>query len=467
MKMGKISIFKIAALVLALLMSLSAVACGGGITPDTEGGDDVVETEGTEKPRFEGDALSVGDSVTMGVYFDESEDEMLPLKWQVIKVEKDRALIITEKCIEHIPFEKTAYKPGATVNWASSSLREYLNGEFYEVFFTNKEREKILNGGAEDSVVIETKSNVRTDLGACEDTYDKVFLLSAEEAEELFADNAARQSKATLFAIDSGARVEGGNAAWWLRTMGETYDRAAVVSHNGEVNYTGYNINFGSAAIRPCMWIATNTDYKDANPVVSLANAKVGSRVSFGDFEQDGNTENGMEELIWQVLEEKDGKLLLITENVIDMVKFSKLRVDSWETSLLREWANGDFVASAFSKEEKAMIADTEVAQSKNPETGANSGKATTDKVFVLSIDEIAKYFPEQTARQAKPTEVAIANGVSVDPYYETSGYWTRDMGTNGQNATYVYYYGGFNYEGVHIRNTEYIGVRPAIWVTK
>lgn len=252
MKMGNISIFKIAALVLALLMSLSAVACGG-ITPDTEGGEDVVETEGTEKPRFEGDALSVGDSVTMGVYFDESEDEMLPLKWQVIKVEKDRALIITEKCIEHIPFEKTAYKPGVTVNWASSSLREYLNGEFYEVFFTNKEREQILNGGAEDSVVIETKSNVRTDLGACEDTYDKVFLLSADEAEELFADNAARQSKATLFAIDSGARVEGGNAAWWLRTMGETYDRAAVVSHNGEVNYTGYNINFGSAAIRPCM----------------------------------------------------------------------------------------------------------------------------------------------------------------------------------------------------------------------
>ena len=44
MKMGNISIFKIAALVLALLMSLSAVACGG-ITPDTEGGEDVVETE--------------------------------------------------------------------------------------------------------------------------------------------------------------------------------------------------------------------------------------------------------------------------------------------------------------------------------------------------------------------------------------------------------------------------------------
>ena len=143
MKMGNISIFKIVALVLALLMSLSAVACGG-ITPDTEGGEDVVETEGTEKPRFEGDALSVGDSVTMGVYFDESEDEMLPLKWQVIKVEKDRALIITEKCIEHIPFEKTAYKPGVTVNWASSSLREYLHGEFYEVFFTNKEREPCL-----------------------------------------------------------------------------------------------------------------------------------------------------------------------------------------------------------------------------------------------------------------------------------------------------------------------------------
>ena len=240
-KFGKINVFKIAALILALVMCLSAVACGGDIATETEGkgGDDAVETEANEKPRFEGEALSVGDTVTMGAYFDETDDEMSALKWEVIKVEKDRALVITEKAIDQLPFEKTAYKAGTIINWESSSLREYLNGEFYDIVFTNKEKAKILNGDAEDAIAIVTKSNIRTDLGACEDTYDKVFLLSADEAEELFADNKARQSKTTVYTIDSGARVEGGNVAWWLRTMGETYDRAAVVSHHAERDQQG------------------------------------------------------------------------------------------------------------------------------------------------------------------------------------------------------------------------------------
>lgn len=458
MKIGNINLFKIAALLLALLMSLSAVACGG----DTgEGG------ETNAPPRFEGEAVSVGDTVTMGVYFDDNAEEMTALTWKVIKVEKDRALVITEECIDQLPFDETAYKPGATVNWETCSLREYLNGEFYEMIFSGKDKKMILNGEAEDAVAISTAANIRTDLGACADTYDKVFLLSADEAEEIFADDEARKAVATVYAEESGARVEtGGIAAWWLRTMGETYDRAAVVSHSGEINYTGYNINFGSAAVRPCMWIATNTDYKEANPVVSLKNAQVGSRVGFGTFEQDGNTENGAEQLVWKVIAAEGDKLLLVTENVISMQKFSKSRVDSWETSLLREWMNGDFVAS-FSEKELAKIADTVNAPSANPETGAKNGKETTDKVFALSIDELTRYFPEQSARTAEPTAVALAEGVSVDPNYKTSGYWTRDLGSNGQNAAYVYYYGGFNYEGVHIRNTEYIGARPAIWVEK
>ena len=118
MKFGKINVFKIAALILALVMCLSAVACGGDIATETEG--QGVETEATEKPRFEGEALSVGDTVTMGAYFDETDDEMSALKWEVIKVEKDRALIITEKAIDQLPFEKTAYKAGTIINWESS-----------------------------------------------------------------------------------------------------------------------------------------------------------------------------------------------------------------------------------------------------------------------------------------------------------------------------------------------------------
>ena len=461
MKIRNIRLTKLIMMLLALLLCISAVSCGGPSDTETQDG----ETETEEPPRFDGPTLSVGDSVTMGAYYDESDAATAPLTWTVIKAEKHRALIIADKCIDYVPFETTAYKSGSTVNWENSSIRSWLNGDFYSQTFSDAEKASILNGGAEDTVAISTAANGMTDLGACADTYDKVFLLSADEAEALFAKNGDRKAAATAYAETKGARVKEGNAAWWLRTMGEDNNRAAVVLHDGTISYAGYHVNFGSAAVRPCMWIATNTDYKQENPVVSLAKAKAGSRVVFGSYEQDGDTANGAEQLVWQVAAVEGDKLLLITENVIDMQKFATAK-GVWESSALREWLGGTFLNAAFSAEEQAKIAETAVTVGKNPETGVSGGNSTADRVFVLSIEELLTYFPEQADRRAEATAYAVANGVSVDLNYGTAGYWTRDAGDSNQYAAYVYYYGDVNYNGVRAR-TDYIGVRPAIWVTK
>ncbi len=476
MKFADINWIKLIGLLLALVLCLSAVGCGGskdtesGDTDTVEDSDDVTESEEgdetEEPPRFDGPTLSVGDSVTLGSYYSANTTEKSALKWTVLKVEKHRALLIADKCIDHVPFEKTAYKVGTTITWETSSIREWLNNDFYNAAFSDDDKTQILNGGAEDTVAITTKANILTDLGACADTYDKVFLPSADEVEALFEDDSDRVSKATAYAMIRGARIEGNTASWWLRTMGETYDRAAVVLHDGEISYTGYNVNFGSAAVRPCIWIATNTDYKQENPVVSLNKAAVGSRVEFGSYEQDGNAENGKEAIVWKVVDTDGDKLLLVAENVLEMQKFYAVRNNTnWKSSNVRQWVNGNFLTGSFTEEEAAKIVEIEVKTSANPQTGTAGGETTTDKLFVLSIDEILKYFPEQADRMAAATAHAAANGVSVDPNFGTSGYWTRTMGETAKEAAYVYYYGDISYNGAVVR-TDYLGVRPAVWVS-
>ncbi len=469
MKFNHIHWIKLAAMLMALLLCLSAVGCGG---PGGPGGETESESESTvetdEPLKFDGPVLSVGDSVKLGQYYSTSATEKVALEWTVLKVEKNRALLIANKAIDHVPFEKTAYKAGSKITWETSSIRQWLNSEFYDLAFSDSDKAQILNGGsAEEGIAIVNLSNIRTDLGACADTYDKVFLLSADEAEALFADDNARTVKGTAYAMDQGARFEGNQASWWLRTMGETYDRAAVVLHDGEINYTGYNINFGSAAVRPCIWIAANTDYRVENPIVTLDKATVGSRVVFGSYEQDGDENNGQEELVWQVVDTDGDKLLLVSEKVVDAQKFYAVRNNtSWKASNLRKWVNGTFMKAAFSADQQAKIADTAVTTGKNPQTDTEGGEDTTDKLFVLSIEELLKYFPEQEDRLAEATAYAAAEGASVDTNYKTSGYWTRNMGSDAQSAAYVYYYGAISYEGALVR-ADYLGVRPAMWITK
>jgi len=77
------------------------------------------------------------------------------LSWKVLKTDGDKALVMMENAIEYLPFDNNG---GAS--WADSSLRAWLNGEFYQSSFSESEKALITGSG------------------------DKVFLLSMEEAEK-------------------------------------------------------------------------------------------------------------------------------------------------------------------------------------------------------------------------------------------------------------------------------------------
>ena len=95
----------------------------------------------------------------------------------------------------------------------------------------------------------------------------------------------------------------------------------------------------------------------------------------------------------WRVLEERDGKTLIITEAIIDGRPYHNDLVDiTWEHSEMRQYLNSTFY-NLFTQEEQSKILETQVSDRDNPWSGTKCGNPTVDKVFLLSYDEVVKYF--------------------------------------------------------------------------
>ncbi len=208
--------------------------------------------------------------------------------------------------------------------------------------------------------------------------------------------------------------------------------------------------------------------------------AKVGDYVFFGAYEQDNDTSNGKEDIKWIVLAKEDNKLLIISDKALDGQLYNVTYTNvTWETCSLRKWLNEIFLDVAFSAAEQLKIQSTNVSAENNPYWSTAPGNSTIDKVFLLSITEVNKYFTSDEARRCVPTLYAKANGVN---YLAEAGascvgnsllkdgeapceFWLRSPGDNQDQATYVTYDGRSVYSGTNVdRNSK--GVRPAMWIS-
>ena len=194
-----------------------------------------------------------------------------------------------------------------------------------------------------------------------------------------------------------------------------------------------------------------------------LKTAKVGDYVFLGKYEQDNNTSNGEENIEWLVLEIKEGKALLISKYALDCKQYNTTGAKvTWETCTLREWLNNDFVNSAFSGNEKAMIPTVTVSADKNPMYDTNPGNATQDQIFLLSITEVNRYFSSDSERKCEPTEYAVANGAFENN--SSCWWWLRSPGISQYSAVYVNTVGRVDESGYFVNNFD-VAVRPALWV--
>lgn len=223
-------------------------------------------------------------------------------------------------------------------------------------------------------------------------------------------------------------------------------------------------------------------------------------------YEQDGIIENGTETIDWYVLDEDGDKIMLISKYALDYKKFNDTdEAITWETSDLRKWLNDDFYNEAFDKDEQQFIYETKVENPDNHWTGVEGGNDTIDKVYLLSFDEICKYFSicwqvggyddewmtimSQNALCTPTDFVAKNNQIDLQNNFESAcfengGYsdygftedaigvtgtelWYRTPGYKDNNFIYSssHHFNCNSSYGVGVCND--LGIRPVIWVDK
>jgi hypothetical protein len=160
---------------------------------------------------------------------------------------------------------------------------------------------------------------------------------------------------------------------------------------------------------------------------------KVGDIVTFGEYD-------------WRVLAVDGDKALIITENVIEERAYnignkstdnfeggeSEELFTTWDKCSLREYLNGEFF-NRFTTDEKARIADT------------------TDKIFLLSIDEAVKYFGDS----GNEARIAMCGTSFVR--------WRLRSPGAKNSVTGVDEYGRIWKHGISVKAE--VGIRPALWL--
>lgn len=180
------------------------------------------------------------------------------------------------------------------------------------------------------------------------------------------------------------------------------------------------------------------------DPKIELAG--VGDYITFGAY-------NGKDPIEWLVLDKKGKRLLLISRYALT----TRYTDSTWETSPLRDWLNGKFLDTAFSDAEQSFIRTVRVSAGKNPEYDTDPGKATQDKVFLLSIAETEKYFSSNDFRKCTFAEYATAGeGRCL--------WWLRSPGVNWSAAAIVSLNGSIGNFGANVVSNN-VAVRPAMWI--
>ena len=222
---------------------------------DENEGQDGKDTKDTDSKKSSGGAYDVGDIITMGKFEQDNDLNNGPedIEWIVLESKSNGdTLVISKDALEGLPYNKVFQ---VTMTWEECTLREWLNTDFYNEAFTDSEKAQIL-------VTKNTNpKNEKTGVEGGNDTEEKVFLLSLEEADAYFDSDEARICHPSAYAkgkgLEAGEKtVMEGNCRWWLRSPGDFSSDAARIFEDGSLNENGGDIDReNSNGVRPVMWI--------------------------------------------------------------------------------------------------------------------------------------------------------------------------------------------------------------------
>ena len=330
------------------------------------------------------------DTVYFGSYWQEDTngdgkvdqtDEKQKIRWRILWQNEDGtdAYVMADKVLDCKKYNENGVSkthPSGDVydvyidyscTWETSTLRKWLNNDFYNAAFSSNEK------GAIIEQTLKNEDNEETLTAGGNDTTDKIYLPSQSDMknpaygflEDYGFDDQARIGKATSYAKEQEVYTNGEMGSWWwLRSPGYDSDIASYVSSIGHVNTDGRNVYNYDGGVRPALHLNLSSSLvrKEERLPVSLKSAEW-DVVELGTYE--GSP------ISWRVLSVNGNDVFLLSDQILTYKKYNEEdKGITWADSTLRTWLNGAFYSSVFTDAEQKGIVETTYENTDNPWSG-------------------------------------------------------------------------------------------------
>ena len=214
--------------------------------------------------------------------------KMEPIEWLVLEVKDGKAFLLSKDILDaeaydtnyDIQKDREFALGGEFYNyhttWNNCTLRPWLNNEFYNLAFTEKDKEGVL------LTKVKNTPNMWNGMDSGPDTMDYVYLLNDEEAIKYFGrewileyfenlpDKTEHLSTPTEVAFARGAYTlmfsDGQHgiwydlySGWWLRTTSRLETGPVYIGDTGFMRIDGTYPDRTYIGVRPCLWIDVET----------------------------------------------------------------------------------------------------------------------------------------------------------------------------------------------------------------
>ena len=167
------------------------------------------------------------------------------------------------------------------------------------------------------------------------------------------------------------------------------------------------------------------SDYSNAKLLAAkykAAYAGVGSTITLGKYDQDGDASDGPEGIEWYIISKSDTQAILLSKYALILMPYNENgEAVPYADSTIRTYVNETFYNTAFTAEEKSYIVPTKINE---------NGKESENNVFILTNDMFNKYVSTSSImRVAKASEAAKPNST----YSGRTTFWWTSSTTNNR----------------------------------
>ncbi len=174
----------------------------------------------------------------------------------------------------------------------------------------------------------------------------------------------------------------------------------------------------------------------------------------------------GQTPMPWKVLENKDKRLLLISEYVLDCMPIEDFfrGHSEWRTCSIRRRLNREYIDGLLTEKEKAMTVPVYIGWD-DTLSFDNPKDLSEDRFFYLSVKEAQRYFRTERDRMAPVTKYAIRSMLWT-VFDKFAHWWLRSPGEQDVDIYYVRD-GVIMSENSTVQGSyfEHFGVRPAVYI--